>query len=460
MPMTDRLNVLVVVLEGVRADHVSGSGYARATTPFLDALARDGVRFVNMIATAPGTLSAHAALFTGVHSVTHGATGENRFLSPRHKSLQACLKAGGYRTAAFCTNPWVSPETGFGNGFDAFFTQRYASGLAARALLYGRRASDRILRRRDAGARRSNEALKRWLADGDQPFFAFVHFNETHLPYQPPPPYDRVFLPRNVGAARLRSVNQDANKRLAGQVEMSEEDFAILTALYDGGLRYADHRLNEIADFLRARNEWDRTLLIVTADHGEHLGERGLMGHRVGLYDTVLRVPLVIHCPGRVPQGFVVEDLAQTTDIAPTVLRLLDITDDGARMQGRALLDGGRATAGPAFAIAERFRPNLSVLRQRFPQFDTRFLDVRTKTIRTRREKFIWRSDEANEFYDLAVDPGERTNLIEHAAERADALRRQLFDWLADVEKFETDDSDPAIDDAVRRQLQGLGYLD
>ena len=458
--MTDRLNVLLVVLEGVRADHVSCNGYARETTPFLDALARDGVRFANMIATAPGTLSSHAALFTGVHSVTHGATGENRFLSSRHKPLQAYLKACGYRTAAFCTNPWVSPETGFGRGFDAFFTQRHDNGLAARALLYGRRASDRILRRKDAGARRTNEALKRWLASGDQPFFAFMHFNETHLPYQPPPPYDRVFLPRDVGTARVRSVNQDANKHLAGQAEMNQEDFAILTALYDGGLRYVDHRLNEIADFLRTRGVWDRTLLIVTADHGEYLGDRGLIGHRVGLYDTVLRVPLVVHCPGWVPQGFVVEDLAQTTDIAPTIMRLLDIADDTAQMQGRALLDGGRATAGPAFIVSERFRPDLSVLQQRFPNFDARFLDVRTKAIRTRREKFTWRSDEANEFYDLAVDPGERTNLIGQAAERADALRRQLFDWLAAVEKFETDDSAPAIDDVVRRQLLGLGYLD
>jgi len=141
-------------------------------------------------------------------------------------------------------------------------------------------------------------------------------------------------------------------------------------------------------------------------------------------------------------------------------MRLLDIADDTAQMQGRALLDGGRATAGPAFIVSERFRPDLSVLQQRFPNFDARFLDVRTKAIRTRREKFIWRSDEANEFYDLAVDPGERTNLIGQAAERADALRRQLFDWLALVEKFETDESAPAIDDVVRRQLQGLGYLD
>ncbi len=458
--MAERLNVLVVVLDGVRTDHVSCYGAARETTPFLDGVARDGVRFLNMIATSPGTLSSHAALFTGMHSATHGATGENRFLSSRHTLLPEHLKAAGYRTAAFCTNPWVSPETGFGRGMDAFFTQRYQNRLAARALLYGRRASDRLLRRKDAGARRTNEALKRWVAASDQPFFAFVHYNETHLPFRPPPPYDRMFLPKGVAAGRARAVNQDANKHLAGQVEMSAEDFAILSALYDGGLRYLDHRLREIADFLSARSVWDQTLLIVTADHGEHLGERGMMGHRVGLYDAVLRVPLVLRCPERMPQGFVVEDLAQTTDIVPTILRLLDIADDGAHVQGRALLDGGRATAGPAFTVSERFRPNLAPLQQRFPSFDVGPLDVRTKAIRTRREKFIWRSDEANEFYNLAIDPGESTNLVNREPERVDGLRRQLFDWLAAVEKFESDEQAPALDDFMRRQLQGLGYND
>ena len=458
--MVDQLNVLVVVVDSARADHLSCYGYARETTPFLDTVARDGIRFQNMIATAAGTLSSHAALFTGMHSVTHGATGENRFLSSRHKLLPEYLKSVGYRTAAFCTNPWVSPETGFGRGLDAFFTQRHQTGLTARALLYGRRASDRLLRRRDAGARRTNEALKRWLTASPQPFFAFVHYNETHLPFQPPPPYDRMFLPRGVSTARVRMVNQDGNKYLTAQVDMDEEDFTLLTALYDGGLRYIDHRVHEIAELLRARDVWDRTLLIVTADHGEYLGERGMIGHRVGLHDAVLRVPLLLRCPRGVPQGFVVEELAQTTDILPTILRLLEVPDETAELQGRALVDGGRATAGPPFTVSERFRPNLSVLQQRLPECDVRPLDVRTKAVRTRHEKFIWRSDEANELYDLAADPGESKNLIEGKPERADALRRQLFDWLAAAENFESEEAAPALDDLMRRQLQSLGYLD
>ncbi|HXQ21387.1 MAG TPA: sulfatase-like hydrolase/transferase, partial [Candidatus Acidoferrales bacterium] len=171
--MSDRLNVLVIVLECARADHLSCYGYPRETTPFLDHVTREGVRFTHAIAAAPWTLPAHASLLTGLYPVTHGATDENRFLASRHQTLAEHLKAAGYRTAAFCTNPWVSPETGFGRGFDAFFTQRHHNRVTARALFYGRRASDRLLRRSDAGARRTNQALAKWLAAGAQPFFAF-----------------------------------------------------------------------------------------------------------------------------------------------------------------------------------------------------------------------------------------------------------------------------------------------
>ena len=136
---SERLNVVLVVLGGTRAERLSCAGYARETTPFLDQVARDGVRFAHTIAAAPGTLSAHASLFTGLYAVTHAATDEHRVLSDRHPVLSEYLKAAGYRTAAFCTNPWVSPATGFGRGIDAFFTQRYHNHLATRAVLIGRR---------------------------------------------------------------------------------------------------------------------------------------------------------------------------------------------------------------------------------------------------------------------------------------------------------------------------------
>jgi arylsulfatase A-like enzyme len=457
--MADRLNVVLAVVGCARADHVSCYGYARETTPFLDQAAREGVRFSRMIAAAPSALPAHASLFTGLYAASHGATEETPFLAPRHKTLAEYLRAAGYRTAAFCTNPWVSPETGLGRGFDAFFTQRHHNRIAARAISWSRRASDRLLRRSDAGARRTNHDLRRWLAAADRPFFAFVHYNETHLPLHLPRPYDRVYLPRTVTTARVRAVNQDSGKYLAGQVDMDEEDFIILRALYDGGLRYVDMRLREVADTLRAAGQWERTLFVITGSHGENLGEHGMMGHKWGLYDTLLRMPLVLRCPGHVPQGYVIDELAQTTDILPTILRVLGLPVEDKTAHGRPLIEQGRATPDLGFAITERFRPNLGRLQQRFPGLDLHPFDLRQKAVRSRREKFIWQSDEDNRLYDVIADPGEECNLVEDQPQRAAVLRRQLFDWLASVEQFE---EEPTAELAMRvpRPLRALGDVD
>jgi len=436
--MANQLNILLVVIDGARADHVSSYGHCRETTPFLDEVAREGVRFSRMFTTSPWTLAAHATLFTGLYAVTHGATEESRALTGRQRLLAEHLKAAGYRTAAFCTNPWVSPDTGFGPGFDAFYTQRRSSRFATRAVHYGRRASDRLLRRADAGARRTNEAFVEWLGSGKEPFFAFLHYNEARIPLRPAHPKDRMFLEPSTIPGRLRALNQDAYKLLAGQVRMQEEDYALLQALYDDALHYVDGRVREVAEALCQRDEWDRTLLIVTADHGENLGEHGMIGHDFGLYDTELHVPLLLRCPDLVPQGFVAHELAQLTDVAPTIVSLLGLSADAAKAHGRPLLERGRATQGPPFIVAERFRPNLSMVRQHHPDLDVRPLDVRSKTIRTARQKFVWHSDEANELYDLIADPAECRNLLEEDATRGDDLRRQLFDWLATIDKYES----------------------
>jgi arylsulfatase A-like enzyme len=133
-----------------------------------------------------------------------------------------------------------------------------------------------VLGRDDSGARRTNLALLDWIDSVEEPFFALVHYNETHLRFHPPAPYDRTFMPRNVTAAQIRSVNQDCNAYIAGAAPMSEEDFVILRALYDGELRYVDMRLKEVADALAAKGKWNNTLFIVTADHGENLGDHGV----------------------------------------------------------------------------------------------------------------------------------------------------------------------------------------
>jgi arylsulfatase A-like enzyme len=450
--MAERLNVLLIVVGGARSDRLSCAGHDRETTPCIDQLAREGVRFTQAITTAPATAAAHASLLTGLFAATHGTTEENPLLSPGPRTLAEILRAAGYRTAAFCTDPAVSPETGFGRGFDRFYTQRTAGRLRGTAARYARSASDRVLGRGDAGARRINRSLLDWLHLDAAPFFAYAHYAEAVLPCAPPAPYDRMFLPRT-SASKPSPDAFDAEAAAAGALRLSAVDAVALHGLFDGALRYIDMRLKELLDALAARDALDHTLIVVTSDHGQALGDRGAAGFRGDLHDEVLRIPLVLRCPPAVPQGFVVEELAQSTDLFPTILELVGVDSGEVRLQGRPLLRNGQVTTGPDCGVAESYRPDLAAVRQRFPAADLRSRDVRQKALRCRREKFVWRSDEANQLFDLSRDPGERTNLFASEPERAERMRRRLFSWLAAVERSE--DAQAALAEGWRAERIG-----
>ena len=436
---SDALNVLMVVLEGARPDHLAGAGYDRDTTPFLDQVAREGVRFTHAFTAAPSSVAAHASMLTGLFPSLHGVTEETPVLGSALRVLPELLRAAGYRTAAFCPDPSLGPEAGFGRGFDRFYTQRLGGRITGRAADYARRASDRVLGRGDAGARRSTQALLDWLAAERQPFFALVHYREAVRPMRPPAPYDRTFMPTALTAAQARTANQAGN---ATPHAVSPDEAAVLVALHDGALRYADLRLKQIADALAADGRWEQTLFIVTASYGEDLGDAGSVGGPPALRDAMLRVPLVLRCPRRIPAGFVVEEFAQPTDLLPTVAALTGCALD-APVQGRALLSTAGATVGPAAVMAEAFRGATS--------------SVRRKVIRTRREKLVWQSDEANILYDLGRDPGERHNLAGADPERADRLRRGLFDWLAESERWAAAHGVPPAVPEAQRTLERQG---
>jgi arylsulfatase A-like enzyme len=457
---TRRPSVVLIVLDCGRADHLSCYGYGRETTPFIDRLAAEGVRFTHMITTAPWTLPAHASLFTGLYSSTHGATDEHKRLEPGRPTLGEILGAAGYATAGFCANPWVA-ETGLKRGFEYFFDHRPRVRRLARAYFGAQQLGDVLLSRRDSGGRRTTEAFGRWLdrVPGSRPFFAFVHYNEPHLPFRPPPPYDRSFL-NGTPATRVRTVNQDCNRYIGGDVAMDAEDFQILTALYDGELRYADHLISRLVDMLARGGRRDDTVLIVTADHGENLGEHGLMSHKFVLTDTLLRIPLVLHAPALLPRGIVSDALVQSTDILPTVTRLLDLPTppvEGVPLAGpQGLLPIERA-----FTVSERLRPNLGVFRERYPRFDVGPHDVRKRALRTRTHKYVWFSDGREELYDLVADPGETRDVSDVEPELTRGLRQALEAWcVAHRERDLNGVASPELEGEVKRRLAALGYIE
>lgn len=340
------------------------------------------------------------------------------------------LAQHGYRTIAFCTKRDVSPVTGMDRGFKQFnplSKKRLWSNVTGKL----DKGVARMMGTRDNGLNLAVNQLKTMLprlnAQGE-PFFIFLSTVEAHIPYRPPKKYTH-FVPSDIPPQRVSNVNMDRWKYMAGEVSMDSEDFEILCALYDGGIAYTDAQLAVLFSTLQELGMLEDMLIIITGDHGENLGEHGLMAHGYCLYDTVIHVPLLIHYPqGTTAPGRVTAQV-QSVDVLPTILTLLgeDPWSLHPQLQGNNLLSSRRSP----YTVAEQANPDLEIFRSRFPDTDVSHYDRYLRMIRTDGHKFIWGSDGKHELYDLKTDSGETKNLIETQPDTATALHQTLDDWLA-----------------------------
>ena len=455
-----RPNVLWIVMDTVQADHVSCYGYHRQTTPNIDMIASEGILYENMISTASWTLPSHASMFTGMFSSQHGADAEHQWLDDDFDTIAEVLSSHGYRTLAYTNNRVLRPGTNMLQGFDAYIVThsgQYVFAHSGRADGEGARELSEFLRLRryirrllkkdtdvgvmDDGARETNEVVKGWIANAHQaeePFFLFINYMEAHLPYRSPPEYAVPYLPEGVGMAEARNVNQEAKAYVAEKVQMDDEDFAILRARYDGSISYLDIRMGELFDYLRQLDILDDTVLIITSDHGENFGEHHLMGHALCLYDTLLRVPLIIRYPQLFDAGTRVDEVVQPTDLFPTILDILGIGwNEKEQVQGHSLLTEGQRRHSTSFLAEEAVRKwCLGRMARANPQFDVSKYDRRLKTVQDGDFKYIWASDGRDELYNIRADPEELNNLIEVEPEKAAELKALLKEWLNSFETY------------------------
>ncbi|HXB56176.1 MAG TPA: sulfatase-like hydrolase/transferase [Vicinamibacteria bacterium] len=397
-----RDNLLLVTLDTTRADRLGCYGYAGARTRYLDRLAAEGVRFAQAISPAPITLPAHASIFTGLYPIAHGVRNNGNFtLSDRYPTLATLLKSQGYRTAAFVSSFILDRRYGLARGFDRY-DDRMEGAEAQVISLEAERRGDRTAL-----------LLARWLeeqaASPGAPFFAWLHLYDPHEPYQPPPPFREMFA----------------------------------SSPYDGEIAFDDAVVASILDKLSQLGLKDHTLIAVIGDHGESLGDHGEETHSMFVYEGVLRVPLILWRPGRIPAGVVVQEPVRATDLAPTLLDLLAMpplkTD-----HGRSLLPliQGRS-AGPSPPIyAETY----------LPLFYMNWAPLRS--IRDERFKLI--DAPRPELYDLASDPKEERNLYGQEAGRARALEEGLERLTGGSEgSMEVG----RLDAETAEKLAALGYL-
>lgn len=485
-----RPNVVVLVLDTARAATLSRRDIHQVA-PTVSQFADEGAYASAAFASAPWTLPSHASLFTGTYSSKHGAHAGHKQLDDTYSTLAEAFASVGYETVAVSNNTWISEEFGFARGFETFHkTWQYVQsetdlGEVARTTegteiiraLVSRLMDGNPLvnianaiygkffrKQEDDGARRTNRWIGDWLdsRSADRPFFLFVNYLEPHLEYRPPKAHAEQFLPDNCSFEEAMGVPQDAWQYIAGNLELSERDFEILQALYRAEISYLDERIGELQKYLKQAGEWENTIIVVTGDHGENIGDYGLMDHQYCLYDTLLHVPLVIR-GGPFIGGDLMDDIVQLVDLAPTLLDIAGI--DAPRMrnqfQGRSFHPNSQSPPRE-YAIAEYMapQPSMKALEKRVGSLsdDVRRFDRSLRMIRTQEHKLIRGSDGHEEFYCVDTDPGETTNLADEEPEPMEGLREELDSWLTSFEHADADGS-VSMTESTKNRLEDLGYL-
>jgi arylsulfatase A-like enzyme/Tfp pilus assembly protein PilF len=397
-PSQPRRNLLLVTLDTVRADHLGSYGDRGAATPALDRLAREGVRFTAAQTAAPLTLPAHSTILSGLLPLHHGVhtNGLGGFPADR-PTLATELASGGYATGAFVGAYVLDRRFGLARGFEVYDDEipHGPEGPALEAERPGAAVVDRALA---------------WLAkESTAPFFAWVHLYDAHFPYAPPEPYRGRFA----------------------------------AAPYDGEGAAVDAQVGRLLDFLASSGRDRDTVVVVAADHGEALGEHGERAHGLLLYESTLRVPLLLREPGALPAGRVVNEPVGLVDLAPTVLDLLALPVP-AGLDGRNLAPALRAgrEPEPAALYAET-------------EYPASFGWAPLHALRQGEWKLV--RGVASELYDLAADPAEACDLAQRETARRSALERPLVALQRDAPPVGAPSGSP--DAESRARLASLGYL-
>lgn len=406
-------NVLLLVLDTERADHLTTYGYDRPTTPELNQLAREGMVFKWAVSPAATTLPSHASLLTGRRVFEHGAgVGGRRFLDARYPTLPEVLGDNGYATAGFVANIyWAARHTGINRGFvhyEDFYGTTF-DGITRTIL--GREAAYSILPRMgfvDIPGRKRAETVNRELLDwvddqeGTRPFFAMLNYLDVHAPYLPPRGYSgRVNGAGSYHPSRIEIGAWNEHKQLPSSEVLDE-----WRNRYDESLMYLDHEIGALLDSLRARGALENTLIIVTADHGESFGEHASIHHGANLYLEQIHVPLVLWGPGLVPRGEVVDVPVDLRGVAPTVAEITGVTSHPFPRPSLLSVMDPANSIGPALSSGPEVKGNPEEW-QTGKGWVVSLLSNHYHLLALEGGRF--------EVYDVAVDPGETNDLARRA---------------------------------------------
>jgi arylsulfatase A-like enzyme len=422
------LNLVIVLVDTLRADHLQHHGYQRETSPRIAAEAARGQVFLRHFSTASRTGPSVASIFTGLFPRSHGVVNPlnkidaKGLLVEAQTTLAEILALRDYRCYGYTANLNVGPRFGFAQGFIDYQLCRTGKAPELRE--------------------RAGEVFDQ---AGEEPFFLYLHYMEPHSSYAAPPEYRQLFVDPDY-AGIFDGSHQQLNDIVGNKLEPDAADGAHLEALYDQEIRYIDDEFGLLMDDLAARGLLDETLVVFIADHGEEFLEHGSALHGYTLYEDQLHVPFFVLDPRR-PEPGRHETITRHVDVLPTLLDLLHIPYDGL-VQGRSLvplLDGDRDAVTGGEVLAEASLKAVKTVRKRSLRVgDWKLIEglLKPRTL---------------ELYNLADDPGEQVDLLESRPDMAQKLRLHLDEMMADLPEAATVTT--PLTDEERRKLRSLGYV-
>ncbi|HUU28915.1 MAG TPA: sulfatase-like hydrolase/transferase [archaeon] len=436
-------NILLVVLDAARADHFSCHGYSRSTTPNLDRIAKEGVRFTRAVSTSSWTLPAHASLFTGLLPDEHGTRNQHAWLIDRIPTLAELMKERGYRTGCFTNNPIIDQYHNLVRGFEVIERIWADSTVVTDA--------------RPHNTEYTNTLVRSFVeADSERPLFVFINYMDVHQPYVAPEPYRSMYLEAGQEiTSKLDSASRYADLLDNGTISLSEVEKSELSAIYDGCLTYLDQQVENLLQSLRRAGVYDSTLIIITSDHGEVFGEYGKFGHGDLLNRPLIHIPLIVRYPALLPSPAEREELVSITDIFYSLSNLLGLKEAAATGSPKRDLFSKKIKEAPCYSSFTLGRFPLELMKHRQ---DTR--SVWTPSNR----HYILRGNEAIQCFDLSSDFAEQYNLCPSKVPQQEVVSR-IAEMREKVVEFVEDNQDLRItrelkiDPQVVRAMRALGYV-
>lgn len=454
-------NIVLIVADTVRADHLSCYGYNRRTTPTIDKLAEQGILFEKAFASAEWSPPSHASIFTGKYPSYHKTMGKQISLDKENVTLAEVLSRNGYRTIGVSSNGLLNAMTGFSKGFQEY----YDLTVPYRSPKFFTQSPRDVVRTFTRGldwfTYRNIEKIRKVLDrhSENKPFFLFTNLFCCHAPHDPPRPFKRTFCnslrePRlymiefllsklyghtgetidgsslDVRRLNLLACDNGQYHFMAKEFNPSDEEWEVVKSWYDGAIAYLDHRIGELVGLLYRKKVLEDTLLIILSDHGENFGDHGLASHQFCLYDSLLHVPLIMVYPDRIPKGKRATNLVSLIDVFPTILDIANIKGFRDGIQGKSLFPFETQNVHD-FVCAESGEtlrdppPNLQPIRKKLEQ-----IDKAAKCVRTESHKYILYQNGRQELYNVVEDPMERINIASQNPDKVNYLKKLLENTL------------------------------